>query len=190
MNDSSKKMINLVFRLLIFACFAMAIVLVVNIVKFAVIMNKNSSAEVGEFSSAVRTFATLYNGIFFATIAGVVLSILAKYKCKTVSQVARTLFLAVTAAAMGLAFRVTSAFIEVCDVLDELDTTDFNSITDSKLIDVGISAERADEIAELMSKDSTPVFLAAGMCVCVLVYLILTFTSLHNLLKKDKSAGQ
>ena len=94
------------------------------------------------------------------------------------------------AAAMGLAFRVTSAFIEVCDVLDELDTTDFNSITDSKLIDVGISAERADEIAELMSKDSTPVFLAAGMCVCVLVYLILTFTSLHNLLKKDKSAGQ
>ena len=89
MNDSSKKMINLVFRLLIFACFAMAIVMVVNIVKFAVIMNKNSSAEVGEFSSAVRTFATLYNGIFFATIAGVVLSILAKYKCKTVSQVVR-----------------------------------------------------------------------------------------------------
>lgn len=190
MNDNTKKIINIIFRLLIFACFAMAVIMVVNIVKFALIMDKNDSAKTDEFADAIKSFATLFNCILFATIAEIVLSILAKYKCKTVSQVVRTFFLVVTASVMGLAFKVTSAFIEVSDVLEELNTTDLNKISDAKLKAAGMTADRADEISELMSKNTTPVFLAAGMCICVLVYLILTFTSLHNLLKKNKTAEQ
>ena len=188
--ENKKKLLNIIFRLIIFVCFVMAVIMVVNIVKFALIMDEDDRAKIDEFSSSIKTFATLFNCIFFATLAEIVLSILAKYKCKTVSQVTRTFFLIVTAAAMGLAFKVTSAFIEVCDVLDKLGTTNLNRISDDSLKDAGVTADRADEIAKLMSEDSTPVFLAAGMCVCVLIYTILTFTSLHNLLKKDKSQAQ
>lgn len=193
MNENTKKICNIVFRLVIFACFIMAVIMVVNMITFIMIMDKDDPKKTDEFVDAILAFTGLYQGVFYASCAAFILSILSKYKCSTAAIVVRTIFIGILTAVMAFGLKVDIAMHDVTEVLEKLKLTDLNKITKEKCIEAGITKERAEELAETLNADSAQgavIAMSIAIFLSALIYFILTCTSLHNLLKKNKTAEE
>ena len=187
MNENTKKICSIIFRLVIFACFIMAVIMVVNMITFIMIMDKDDPKKTDEFVDAILAFTGLYQGVFYASCAAFILSILSKYKCSTAAIVVRTI------AVMAFGLKVDIAMHDVTEVLEKLKLTDLNKITKEKCIEAGITKERAEELAETLNADSAQgavIAMSIAIFLSALIYFILTCTSLHNLLKKNKTAEE
>jgi glucan phosphoethanolaminetransferase (alkaline phosphatase superfamily) len=192
MNENTRKIYNTVFRIVIFICFIMSVIMVINLISFIIIMDKDDPGRIDDFISAINSFTGLYKIVFIGTCAALILSIISKYRCKKKSIVFRTIFLLILTVAMVIGLKVNNALNEVTDVLDKMQITDLNKVTKQVCIDAGITPERATELAEtLNANDSLGAVMSMTIAIFVsaILYFILSITSLHNLLKKDTNSS-
>ncbi|MBR1675571.1 MAG: hypothetical protein IJ703_11535 [Eubacterium sp.] len=192
MNENTRKIFNTVFRIVIFICFILSVIMVINLISFIIIMDKDDPGRINDFISAINSFTGLYKVVFIGTCAALILSIISKYRCKKKSIVFRTIFLLILTVAMVIGLKVNNALHDVTEVLDKMQITDLNKVTKQVCIDAGISPSRAEELAETLSaNDSLGAVMSMTIAIFVsaILYFILTITSLHNLLKKEKTAS-
>ena len=192
MNENTRKIFNTVFRIVIFICFILSVIMVINLISFIIIMDKDDPGRINDFISAINSFTGLYKVVFIGTCAALILSIISKYRCKKKSIVFRTIFLLILTVAMVIGLKVNNALHDVTEVLDKMQITDLNKVTKQVCIDAGISPSRAEELAETLSaNDSLGAVMSMTIAIFVsaILYFILTITSLHKLLKKEKTAS-
>ena len=189
MNDTAKKYTNICFRLLILACLIMSVIMVVNTIQFVLIMDKDDPKLTDEFIDAILGFTGLYQVVFYAGCAALVLSLISYYRCSKAAIAVRTVFIAADTVLMAIGLKVARALHDVTEVLDKLELTDLNKITKDKCISAGLDKERAEEIAQTLNVDDAQtavVAMTAAIFISALLYFVLTCTSLHNILKKEK----
>lgn len=139
-----------------------------------------------ELVEPLRNSANCYYIAFSGTLVALVLSLFARKYCSAVSVVFRTLSIAVCSVVLWLGmganhvFAFTAKFAtELRDVkdLDELDRTDF-----------GISKWQWDSMESALDNEGIMTCYVAAFAVTVLVFFVLTFTSIHYLTKnKDEN---
>ena len=192
MNENTRKIFNTVFRIVIFICFIMSVIMVINLISFIIIMDKDDPGRIDDFISAINSFTGLYKIVFIVTCAALILSVISKYRCKKKSIVFRTIFLLILTVAMVIGLKVNNALHDVTEVLDKMQITDLNKVTKQVCIDAGITPARAEELAETLSANDSlgaVMTMTIAIFVSAILYFILSITSLHNLLKKENTAS-
>ncbi|MBQ6634022.1 MAG: hypothetical protein IJH80_07560 [Ruminococcus sp.] len=185
MNVNTKKKINIAFRALIFLCAALSALMIFSMIRFALIMDQNDNGLVGDFMSATKMFSMLYMVLFGLSIVCFFISIFGRYRCSAAGYIVRTIFIGVVVFSMGIGLQMANAMYKATKVLEEIGKVDLN-ITENDLIGAGIDPDEARRLSDILTGDGAIVAFVVGMSLCIVVYTVLTFTSLHNLIKKDK----
>ena len=185
MNGSIKKLLNAVFRAVIFCCAVASVMMIVKIVNFSVEVEEKQRLTDGIIEN-IQSFASIFSGLAYATLACAVLSVLTNnYKASGAAVVFRTGLLGITAYNLFKGSTVVKAMSESCELLSGFDVSDYDDITNEMLTEAGVTEQKAQKLIDAMNDESAILAMILAMCLCIAVYVLLSFTSLHNLLKKQ-----
>ena len=193
MNESIKKGFNALFRTVIFCLCVAAIMMIVRFFSmFADSVKNDTDLKLDKnFIDNFGSYASLYKGVFFGSIAALVLSVLAgRYKASAAAVFFRTLVIAAIIGLMYGGMNVSGAIVDVCAVIDEADIEEFEDLEDidiDTLIEKGVNEDRAQEISDAFENEDAVIPFVIAPFVSTFYYAILSLTSLHNLLKKKPS---
>ena len=196
MNDSIKKALNILFRTVIFCCFIVCIVMIKKFVDmYGDAITDDKDIKINKaFITTMGSYASLFKGLFFAGIAAVILSVVTgRFKASAAAVFFRTVLIASVLFLMSGALNVCDAIVDVSNVVEDLeidDIDDLKSIDDDILTDAGIDDDRADEMSKAFKDEDAVVPFVITPFAAVLVYFILSMTSLHNLVKKTPQGVQ
>lgn len=189
MNGSIKKLSNAVFRAVIFCCALAAIMMIVSIVRFALELEETNVLSEDVLDSLLQ-FTSIYTGLLYASAACVVLSILSgNYKSSSGAVVFRTILLGAVAYNLFKGLSVVKAVGESCTILKGFDVSDYEDVDEEMLLNAGVSEEKAQELVDAMQNDDAAAAMLIAIALCAAVYVLLCFTSLHNLLKKENKGA-
>ncbi|MBR6337629.1 MAG: hypothetical protein IKR76_07855, partial [Ruminococcus sp.] len=144
MNESIKKGFNALFRTVIFCLCVAAIMMIVRFFSmFADSVKNDTDLKLDKnFIDNFGSYASLYKGVFFGSIAALVLSVLAgRYKASAAAVFFRTLVIAAIIGLMYGGMNVSGAIVDVCAVIDEADIEEFEDLEDidiDTLIEKGV----------------------------------------------------
>ena len=175
-------LVPLVFRVLVILTAVLAVVALVNFSGAMFCVDEH------DYDEAYKQFGTA-SGVFkVLTVTGilsVVLSFIAKANCKTVSVAVRSVTMIISMIMVFASLKFNAAAGLAAKVYDEFGS--LRGVSEDDLEDIGVTLEKLEEAHDVMSDDSVILYLFA-MIVAMLVFGILTFTSVHYLLKKKEQA--
>ena len=194
MNDSLKKALNVLFRTVIFCLFVASVMMVVRffgVFEDAIEEESEKLTVNKELFERLGSYASVYKGVFIAGIAAAVLSILSgRYKASGAAVFFRTIIIGSLVLSMSGGVQVCDAIVEICAVVDDIDTSKYEDIEDLSdmdieiLVDAGIDEDRAKELSEAFDNEDAVIPFVLAPFSTSFFYFILTCTSLHNLLKE------
>lgn len=195
MNDSVKKAINAIFRTVIFVCFIICIVMIKQFIDmYGDAITEDTDLKIDkQFILTMGSYASLFKGLFFASIAAIVLSIAAgRFKASAGAVFFRTVLIASLVFFANGALDVCNALVDFSRVVDSVeieDIEDLKEIDKDILEDAGIDDDRAEDMSEAFRNEKAVIPFILVPFAGGLVYLILSVTSLVNLLGKGKQGA-
>lgn len=188
MTDS--KPINLVFRIAIFASFALCMVSCSLLIFYAVdAINKIKAYKTFELLNNLKTVFKLFKWLMYLFIACSVMSVLTRYKATLLSMVVRTLLLLT----VSMLLIRGNPYIKAFDILAD-ENVNTENMSDERAKEIfekhGMSKEDADQLLKEINQDERIETFFSGIVAASVVSFLLSLTSLHNLVKRESLPGQ
>ena len=193
MNDSIKKGFNALFRTVVICTAVAAVSMAVLFIKTAVYIADNdgevASSDMMTFVNSTYSISGMDLGVFYASIACAVLSILSGYKCTKFTQGVRTTVFAYVVFRMAKGLSVASALRELGGYTMEFDADELKNMTNLKMADkLDIPVSVIQDVESKIDNEEALVAMFLALFLSAFLYGILFCTSLHNLLKKQPAA--
>ncbi len=136
-----------------------------------------------ETMSSFQTATTFYNFTLIGTIACVALSCVAHSFCMKLSVIARTVLMGFEMALLFVGFKVNSVLSFSAKLIKKVG--DMDNYSDEELADLmNVSEEKIEEIVEFLETDPKIEPFLMALLFGVVVFGLLSFTSIHWLVKK------
>ena len=136
-----------------------------------------------ETMTSFQTATTFYNFTLVGTIVCIVLSCVAQSFCMKLSVVARTVLIGLETVLLFVGFKVNSVLSFSAKVIKKVG--DMDNYSDEELADLmNVSEDKIEEIVEFLKTDPKIEPFLVALLFGVAVFGILSFTSIHWLVKK------
>jgi len=183
-----------VFRIAIFASFALCTVACSLLILYALKATRQSSGNSAfEFIKELKTVFRMFNWLMYLFGACAVLSVLTRYKATLLSVIVRTVLLLTVSGLLFYAKPTSTAYIKAFEILDEANAN-LDHMTDDKakkiFEDNGMTKEDADALLKDLNQNDRVKAFFSGIVTASVVSFLLAMTSLHNLVKREGMLSQ
>lgn len=195
--SKDNKALNILFRICIFAAFAMCTVSASRFVYYAIktgtARSDKSETEYYDSLNNMLSVFRLHDYLFFVVLLCVILSISTRYKATLAAVICRTALLGYSAVMLITSKAMPAAYLKIVDTLEE-SGADIMRMSDAKalnaLIESGLSKSEADQLIATLTDEDSALALVAAYAVTMFIAFILSITSLHNLFKRDLTSAE